>query len=71
MKATLDYDLTDCDDEIALRRALKATSYLVTLEELDEWLRGQIKYHDKNEFQPVRDELHNLLTEHDVQLHKE
>ena len=27
---------------------------------LDQWLREQIKYSEKDEFQPVRDKLHEL-----------
>ncbi len=40
----------------------------LSMSEMDEWLRQQIKYKDKNEFQPVRDKLYEILSEAGLKL---
>ena len=71
MRATLDYDLNDPEDERALNLALKAESYLSALREFDEWLRGQVKYHDLKHLRPARDHLHTVLSEHQIGIYED
>ena len=68
MKATLDYDLNDPEDERALNLALKADSYLCALREYDEWLRRQIKDNDLEHLRPAREHLHTILSENSVDI---
>ena len=49
------------------QQALKATDYLLALWDMDQWLRGQIKYEGK-EYDEVREELHNILERHGIDL---
>lgn len=47
---------------------MKATKYLIALWDLDQWLRSEIKYQAKEEYQPVRDELYNILQNNGISL---
>ena len=47
---------------------MKATKYLMALWDIDQWLRSEIKYSNKNEYQPVRDELYNILGNNGISL---
>lgn len=58
-KAILEYNLPEEKDEYQL--ALNAASYQAALQELDNWLRAQIKYAnraDSTTLQEVRDKLY-------------
>ena len=67
MKHYIKFDLPE--DIMELKAAMAGTDLALILLDLDEWLRGQIKYNDKNEYQPVRDELNQLLGERNIILH--
>ena len=61
------YTVSTSDKNEALQ-IMKATSYLIALWDLDQWLRSEIKYSNKNEYQPVRDELYNILQNNGISL---
>ena len=52
-KSTLEFNLPEERDE--LRYALNAVAYIAALQEIDNYLRGRLKYEELDE--PVRDAL--------------
>lgn len=56
------------EDDWSFKRAVNAANYYESLKEMDEWLRGQIKYQDREELQDIRDKLTEVCHEHDVDL---
>ena len=63
MKAILIFNLPEDNQEFEL--ATKASKMYCTLWELDNWLRQEIKYKDK-ELDEVRDKLHELMKENRI-----
>ena len=61
------YTVSTSDRNEALQ-IMKATTYLIALWDMDQWLRSEIKYSNKNEYQPVRDELYNILGNNGISL---
>ena len=61
------YTVSTSDRNEALQ-IMKATTYLIALWDLDSWLRSEIKYSGKEEYQPVRDELYNILQNNGISL---
>ena len=61
------YTVSTSDRNEALQ-IMKATSYLIALWDMDQWLRSEIKYSNKNEYQSVRDELYNILQNNGISL---
>ena len=61
------YTISTSNQNEALQ-LMKATTYLIALWDLDSWLRSEIKYSGKEEYQPVRDELYNILQNHGISL---
>ena len=61
------YTVSTSDRNEALQ-IMKATTYLIALWDMDQWLRSEIKYSNKNEYQPVRDELYNILENNGISL---
>lgn len=68
MKATLTFDLTDIDDEYKHKHALRGVDYFLALREIDEKLRTEIKYNNKNRLQEARDILHMILEDSDIDI---
>lgn len=66
MKATLEYVFNLPDESEKLEDIVNGPRYKNVLWELDQWLRGQIKHCDKNELQPARDKIFELLEEHNL-----
>lgn len=66
MTATLTFDLDDPDDRLAHKLALHGRDYSVVLFNFDQWLRGKIKHENKRGYQPVRDELREIMETHGV-----
>jgi len=62
MKAILEFELPE--DKMAHLRAVHADNLVFMIWELDQWLRDRIKYEDRIEFQPVREQLYSILEEH-------
>ena len=48
--------------------ALEAEEWIFALNGFDEWLRGEIKHRDRNELEPVRERLHELLRDRGLSL---
>ena len=61
------YTVSTSDRNEALQ-IMKATTYLIALWDMDSWLRSEIKYSGKEEYQPVRDELYNILQNNGISL---
>ena len=61
------YTISTSNQNEALQ-LMKATTYLIALWDLDSWLRSEIKYSGKEEYQPVRDELYNILGNNGISL---
>jgi len=73
MKAILEFNLDEPVDEAAHMRAVKATDMAVVLWDMDQYLRGLIKYGELDEsvdkaLQEARDKLHQLMSERVVDL---
>lgn len=68
MVATLTFNMEDPDDESAHKLCLKALELALVLSEMDNWLRNEIKYCDKNDYQAVRDKLCEFMVGHTVDL---
>ena len=60
-KVTLQYDTAE-----AATLALDAPRMQSALMEYDQWLRGKIKYEDRNELQEARTQLFDVLDSHDL-----
>jgi len=63
MKAILEFNLPEDNQEFEL--ATKASKMYCTLWELDNWLRGEIKYKDK-ELDEVRDKLREIMNDNRI-----
>ena len=63
MKAILEFSLPEDNQEFELHT--KATKMYCTLWELDQWLRSEIKYKDK-ELDEVRDKLREFMNDNRI-----
>ena len=63
MKAILEFNLPEDNQEFELHT--KASKMYCTLWELDQWLRSEIKYKDK-ELDEVRDKLRELMNDNRI-----
>jgi len=63
MKAILEFELPQDKQEFEL--ATKASKMYCTLLELDQWLRGEIKYNGK-ELDDVRDKLREIMNDNRI-----
>ena len=67
------YTISTSDKTEALQ-AMKATNYLLALWDLDQYLRGQVKYaydmpeDEREAYQKARDELHDILAGYGINL---
>ena len=66
MKAKLEFNLPEEKED--LDDALAAPRFRCVLSEMDNWLRSEIKYHDKGELQVARDKLHELMQDAGVEV---
>lgn len=66
MKATLTFDLPEEREEFDL--AANGYKWNLVAWDLDQWLRGEIKYQERNELQPARDKLNVLVHEYGLEL---
>lgn len=62
--ATLTFDLAGQDGRTEFEFAYAGKMTHLAVWEFDRWLRDQIKYRDKEEYQPVRDALYSILDEY-------
>ena len=75
MKGTLEFNLDDSADMEAYLRAVKSTKLALVIWDMDQYLRGQIKYAPDsmptevfNKLQDVRRELSNIMSGHNIDL---
>ena len=66
MKATLEYNLPDDQEEF--NHATNGFNYYMALVEMDEWLRAEYKYNDKEEMYEVREKLREIISENFVKI---
>jgi len=72
-KAILEFNLDEHDDQVAHLRAVKSLDMALTLWDMDQYLRGLIKYGelDHNVYdalQAARDKLFELKSKHSIDL---
>lgn len=75
MKAILEFNLDEQDDEMAHKRAVKSLDMALTLWDMDGYLRGQIKHAPDSmspevygTLQDVRDKLYEIMSKHSIDL---
>lgn len=75
MKAILEFNLDEQDDEMAHKRAVKSLDMALTLWDIDGYLRGQIKHAPDSmspevydTLQDVRDKLYEIMSKHSIDL---
>jgi hypothetical protein len=66
MKATLEYNLPEDRDDF--NYANNGFNYYMALVEMDEWLRSEYKYNDKEEMYEVREKLRQIILENNVKI---
>ena len=64
MKATLEFNLPEDNQEFQLHT--KATKMYSTLWDFDIWLRSEIKYNDKEQYEPVRKRLQEIMADNRI-----
>ena len=66
MKATLEYNLPEDRDDF--NYANNGFNYYMALVEMDQWLRAEYKYNDKEEMYEVREKLREIILENNVKI---
>jgi len=66
MKATLEFNLPEDQDEF--NHATNGFNYYMALVEMDEWLRSEYKYNNKEEMYEVREKLRQIILENNVKI---
>ena len=66
MKATLEYNLPEDRDDF--NYANNGFNYYMALVEMDQWLRAEYKYNDKEEMYEVREKLRQIILENNVKI---
>jgi hypothetical protein len=66
MKATLEFNLPEDRDDF--KYATNGFNYYMALVEMDEWLRSEYKYNDKEEMYEVREKLREIILENNVKI---
>jgi hypothetical protein len=64
MKVTFEFDLPEAQEDFEMYS--KAPEFYNVLFEINEWLRTQIKHHDKEEYIPVREQLSELMRKYGI-----
>lgn len=65
MRVTLTFDLPE--EKTELFDALRGIEWELVAWDLDQWLRSEIKYQDKNELQSARDKLWELINDYGLE----
>ena len=73
MKATLEFDLEEGQDKTAHLRCVKAVIMAVALWDMDQYLRGLIKYGELDDatyktLEETRDKLREIMSENSIDL---
>ena len=66
MKATLEFNLPEDRDDF--NYATNGFNYYMALVEMDQWLRAEYKYNDKEEMYEVREKLREIILENNVKI---
>jgi hypothetical protein len=66
MKATLEFNLPEDQDDF--NYATNGFNYYMALVEMDEWLRAEYKYNDKEDMYEVREKLREIILENNVKI---
>ena len=66
MKATLEFNLPEEQEDF--NHATNGFNYYMALVEMDQWLRAEYKYNDKEEMYEVREKLRQIIFENNVKL---
>ena len=66
MKATLEFNLPEDQDDF--NYANNGFKYYLSLVEMDEWLRAEYKYNDREEMYEVREKLRQIIFENNVKI---
>ena len=66
MKATLEFNLPEDQDDF--NYANNGFKYYLSLVEMDEWLRSEYKYNDREELYEVREKLREIILENNVKI---
>ena len=61
MKATLQFDLDERFEREAHLRAVKSLDLALAILDMQQWLRSEIKYKDREELEEVHTTLHDIL----------
>lgn len=70
MKKTFTVSTSEPCEYSTIENYVNAEKYLGVLQELDNWLRGKIKYEDREELQEARTQLWELLKEEGIDIHE-
>jgi len=75
MKGTLEFNLDEPEDEIAYMRCVKAKDMALALWDVDQYLRGEIKYAPDSmsdevykKLQEVRNNLSHIMSKYSIDL---
>lgn len=71
MEAILKFNLDDDADAIAFRDAQKGSAQGTILWNFDQWLRSQIKHNNKDEWNEVRTQLHEIAEAEGIDIYAE
>ncbi len=63
-EATIKFDLLE--EDVEFKWCINGYKTASIIWELDQWLRSEIKHQDKNEYQSVREKLHELIQDEDL-----
>ena len=66
--ATLNFDLSNPDDQQDFHRATRALNMAVAIFEYDQYLREQYKYQEKEEYFEIRETFREFLTNNDIDI---
>jgi len=67
LKANLVWDLSVEKEEFEV--VIRGMDWALTLWDLDQWLREELKYHNaSDDYQVIRDKIHDLLAERNLSL---
>ena len=56
------------EDDQELKRMVKSLDLVLALWDMDQWLRNEIKYSQKEHLQEARDELYRIMDDHRIYL---
>lgn len=66
MKATLEFNLDEADDEVSYTRCVKAKDMALLIWDYDNYLRGEGKYNDDPLAVKHREEFRAMLEKHNI-----